>query len=370
MTAHRLRLDDLRSRIAGADRVGSLLVSDLTNVRWLSGFTGSSGVLGVDGTSAVLFTDGRYGSQAAQQTSACGVEVDIRVAATAAGLHDLVADWCRVAALPVGFESEHVSVALHQRWTAAASVDFTATRGLVEAGRRSKHDAEVASIEAACRIADRALADIAPHITAGVTEADVRNMLEARMRDYGAAGPSYETIVAAGPRNAALPHHRPTQRPLADGDTVIIDVGALVEGYHSDMTRTFVVGEPTQEQVDAYGLVLESQLAGLAAVGPGVPARQVDEACRSVIERAGRGEWFSHGTGHGVGLLIHEEPYLNRVSEAVLQPGDVVTVEPGVYREGFGGVRIEDLVLVTADGSRRLTASPKDSLCLPSPPTT
>lgn len=370
MTAHRQRLDDLRARISDTSGIGSLLVSDLTNVRWLSGFTGSNGVLAVDGDAVMLFTDGRYGIQAAQQTSACGVEVDVRVAPTAAGLHDLLAEWCRVAAGPVGFESEHVSVALHQRWTAAAGVQFVATRGLVEVGRRTKHHSEVERIEEACRIADRALADVAPRIGAGVTEVEVRNMLEARMRDLGAAGPSYETIVAAGPQHAALPHHRPAPRPLAEGDTLIIDVGALVDGYHSDMTRTFVIGEPTQEQLDAYALVLESQRAGLDAVGPGVPARHVDAACRSVIERAGRGDWFSHGTGHGVGLLIHEEPYLNRVSESVLRPGDVVTVEPGVYREGFGGVRIEDLVLVTADGSRRLTASPKDSPCLPLPPTT
>jgi len=370
VTAHQQRLADLRARIADTAEVGSLLVSDLTNVRWLSGFTGSSGVLALDGTAVVLFTDGRYGVQAAQQTSTCGLDVDIRVAPTAAGLHDLLADWCRTAVGPVGFESEHVSVALHQRWTAAANVQFAAMRGLVEAGRRTKHHTEVERIEEACGIADRALADVAPRITAGVTEVEVRNMLEVRMRELGAAGPSYETIVAAGPLHAALPHHRPAQRRLEEGDTLIIDVGALVDGYHSDMTRTFVIGEPSEEQLDAYALVLESQRAGLDAVGPGVPARHIDAACRSVIERAGRGDWFSHGTGHGVGLLIHEEPYLNRVSEAVLQPGDVVTVEPGVYREGFGGVRIEDLVLVTADGSRRLTASPKDSPCLPSPPTT
>lgn len=370
MTLHRQRVEALRDRMAEGDRPEALLVSDLTNLRWLSGFTGSSGVLAVDGRGLTLFTDGRYGDQARRQTTACGVEVDIHVSPTAAALHESLAAWCRSSSSPVGFEAEHVSFALHQRWSAASGIELVPTAGLVEAGRRAKHPDEVASIETACRIADLALDDVASRIADGVAETEVRDWLESRMRELGATGPSYETIVASGPVNAALPHHRPTGRRLERGDTVIIDVGALVDGYHSDMTRTFVVGEPTDEQLEAYALVLESQLAGLAAVRPGMPAREVDAACRAVIERAGRGDWFSHGTGHGVGLLIHEEPYLNRVSEAVLCPGDVVTVEPGVYREGFGGVRIEDLVLVTTDGARRLTASPKDSPCLPSPPTT
>jgi Xaa-Pro aminopeptidase len=204
----------------------------------------------------------------------------------------------------------------------------------------------------------------------GQTELDVRNELETRMRELGAAGPSYETIVATGPRNAPLPHHRPTATALEEGHTVIIDVGALVDGYHSDMTRSFVIGEPTPLQREVYDVVLAAQVAGVAAVRPGLPVRELDAVCRGVIAAAGFGPWFSHGTGHGVGLLIHEDPFVNSAGDAVLQVGDVVTVEPGVYRDDFGGVRVEDLVEVTSDGCRVLTRSPKDSPCLPSPPTT
>jgi Xaa-Pro aminopeptidase len=245
-----------------------------------------------------------------------------------------------------------------------------ATSGVVESERRTKDEAEIARIAAACRIADQALAEIAPRLGDGLTEAEVRNELEVRMRQLGASGPSYETIVASGPTNAALPHHRPTDRRIETGDTVIIDVGALVDGYHSDMTRSYVAGPPDSDQQYAYDVVLQAQVAGVAAVRAGLSARELDAVCRDAITAAGYGDWFTHGTGHGVGLLIHEDPFAGRTSDAILQVGDVVTVEPGLYREGFGGIRIEDLVVVTSDGCRVLTASPKGSPCLPSPPTT
>jgi Xaa-Pro aminopeptidase len=363
------RVAELRRQVAEAG-YHALVVSDLTNVRWLSGFTGSNGVLVVAADRIDLLTDGRYGEQARRQLVSAGLDADVVVSTSVAGLTADLATACRRAGHAIGIEAEHVSIATQERWAKATRHGFAWTVGLVEDGRRRKDDDEVATIERACRIADRALAGVAPSLADGITEVEVRNRLEVALRDLGASGPSYETIVASGPQHAALPHHRPVDRRIVDGDLVIIDVGALVDGYHSDMTRTFVVGTPTAQQLDTYGVVLEAQAAGLAAVGPGVPARAVDEACRAVIGRAGLGDWFSHGTGHGVGLLIHEEPYLNRTADAVLRLGDVVTVEPGVYREGFGGVRIEDLVLVTVDGCRSLTASPKDSPCLPSPPTT
>jgi Xaa-Pro aminopeptidase len=194
--------------------------------------------------------------------------------------------------------------------------------------------------------------------------------LEIRMRELGADGPSYETIVAAGPVNAARPHHRPTDTVIETGHTVIIDVGALYDGYHSDMTRTFFIGEPTSQQREMYEIVLAAQCAGIAAVEQGLSTAELDGVCRDVVTEAGFGEWFSHGTGHGVGLLIHEDPFINHTGDLRLQVGDVVTVEPGVYREGFGGIRVEDLVVVTENGCRVLTASPKDSPCPPSPPTT
>lgn len=360
------RIDRVRRHFAGYD---ALLVSDLDNVRWLSGFTGSNGSLLIGPAEVVLITDGRYAAQAEQQLAAAGVPATIRVGATAPQLLELLVAACSVFER-VGFEAAHVSVLQHQRYAAALSTELVSAVGVVEAARRTKDAGEIASIARAAAIADQALAEVAPTIRAGMTEAAVRNALEIRMRELGASGPSYETIVATGPHNGALPHHRPTDTVLEAGHLVVIDVGALVEGYHSDMTRTFVIGRPTSEQQAMYDLVRRSQQAGLDAVRAGLAAADLDRACREVIAEAGYGEWFSHGTGHGVGLLIHEDPFANASSTDTLQPGDVVTVEPGVYRGGFGGIRIEDLVVVTDDGCRNLTASPKDSPCLPSPPTT
>ena len=360
------RAGRVRSRLTGAE---ALLVSDLTNVRWLTGFTGSNGwvVLGAD--HLTLITDGRYGAQAAHEMAAVGVEGDVLVGATTAATLEHIAATCAGFAT-TAFEAAHVSFQQHAIWAGAVRTELVPSTGLVEAERRTKDDDEIEHIAAACRIADRTLAEVAPSLGTGLTEAQVRNQLEIRMRELGAIGPSYETIVATGPVNAALPHHRPTSTMIEPGHTVIIDVGALVDGYHSDMTRTFFIGEPTALQTELYEVVLAAQVAGVAAVAAGISTKELDAVCRDIITEAGYGDWFTHGTGHGVGLLIHEDPFVNRAGDAILQVGDVVTVEPGVYREGFGGIRVEDLVVVTSDGCRVLTASPKDSPCPPSPPTT
>ncbi|MET0578895.1 MAG: M24 family metallopeptidase, partial [Ilumatobacteraceae bacterium] len=236
--------------------------------------------------------------------------------------------------------------------------------------RRVKDDGELARMARAADIADAALTAVAPMLADRPSEADVRDELEHRMRRLGADGPSYDTIVASGPQNAARPHHETGRRTIVEGDTVIVDVGALVDGYHSDMTRTFVVGDATSEQQHIYDLVLAAQLAGLDVVAPGAVGKEIDAACRDLFAAAGYGDWYIHGTGHGVGLDIHEDPFSSTVSTDELVVGDVVTVEPGLYRGGFGGVRIEDLVVVTAAGGRRLTHLSKDTPCLPSPRTT
>jgi Xaa-Pro aminopeptidase len=348
--------------------VGALVVSDLTNIRWLTGFSGSNGWAVVLPDEVVLVTDGRYGEQAERQVAAANVECRVAVGRTAADLQGLLAESVRSNAR-VGFESAHLSHLEHSRLVSALEVELVPTVGVVERGRRRKDHAEIDRIRAACRIADDALARVAPLLGEGLTEVEVRNLLESTMRDLGAAGPSYETIVAAGPRNAPLPHHRPTPTPIEVGHTVIIDVGALVDGYHSDMTRTFVIGPPTSLQSEVYEVVSAAQRAGVAAVRAGIDTAAIDAVCRSIITDAGFGPWFTHGTGHGVGLLIHEDPYLNQAGGWRLEEGDVVTVEPGLYRGDFGGVRVEDLVEVTATGCRVLTQSPKDSPCLPSAPT-
>jgi Xaa-Pro aminopeptidase len=363
------RAGALRSLIAGhAGSPEGLLVTDLTNIRWLTGFTGSSGWVVVLPDEMVLVTDGRYGAQAERQLAASGTTATVAVGTSAAEMQRLLAAAVHDVA-HLGFESAHLTHQQFVRFGEALAPELVPTVGLVERGRRRKDPAEVERIQAACAIADAALAKVAPRLGDGLSEVDVRNALEAAMRDLGAAGPSYETIVATGPVNAPMPHHRPTATPIEPGHTVIIDVGALLDGYHSDMTRTFVVGEPTALQREVYDVVLAAQCAGVAAVRPGVTSAALDAVCRGIITEAGFGPAFSHGTGHGVGLLIHEDPFINAAGGWELQVGDVVTVEPGVYRGDFGGVRVEDLVEVTPDGCRVLTQSPKDSPCLPSAPT-
>jgi Xaa-Pro aminopeptidase len=315
----------------------------------------------------VLVTDGRYGDRAGDEMAEAGVEGEVAVGFTLVEQHDAL-----VSAFDgVGSVGASATTNTHARWTAlSAELPLVRVDGVIEAARRVKDEGEVARVAEACRCADAALAEVAPQLGDGLTEADVRNELEYRMRRHGADGPSYDTIVASGPHHAARPHHEASARLIVEGDTVVVDVGALVDGYHSDMTRSYVIGEPTAEQVELYDFLLGVQSMGLSTVAAGVPARTVDAACRSMIAEAGYAEWFLHSTGHGVGLQIHEEPFESATSTAELRAGDVVTVEPGLYRVGFGGFRIEDLVEVTENGCRVLTSSPKDSPCPPSPPTT
>jgi Xaa-Pro aminopeptidase len=243
------------------------------------------------------------------------------------------------------------------------------TTGLVEAERRTKDTGELARIEQAGAIASQALADVVSSLDAEPTERDFALALDDRMRALGAEDPSFPTIVASGP-NAAKPHHSPSERRIREGDSLILDFGALVDGYHSDMTRTALLGEVDAWLRDAYDAVERAQAAGVAAVAAGLPGPALDLVCRRALSEAGYGEHFTHGTGHGVGLLIHEVPWATSGSVDTLQVGDVVTVEPGVYRSSLGGIRIEDTVVVTNDGCRPLTHTPKDLSCLRSPPTT
>jgi Xaa-Pro aminopeptidase len=232
--------------------------------------------------------------------------------------------------------------------------------GAVEELRRTKDEGELARMEEAARIADEALAQLRPTLLALPTEEEFGLELDFAMRRLGAAEVSFETIVASGP-NGAKPHARPSERRIQPGELVVVDFGALVDGYHSDMTRTVCVGPPNSPlREKMVATVTEAQAAGVAAVKAGVDARAVDRACREVIAEAGWADAFVHGTGHGVGLDIHEFPMINATATATLDAGYVVTVEPGVYLPEEGGVRIEDSVVVTNQGSRRLTNAPKD----------
>jgi Xaa-Pro aminopeptidase len=352
------RLDRLRATFADAG-CDALLVTSLTNVRYLTGFTGSAGSLLVRRDDAVLFTDGRYQTQSAEQLGAVGVEASIEIGGVAEQLEALVR--CASAIDRVGLEAGHASWATQRTYAGAlSSTELVPTEGLVESLRRVKDDGELARIEAACGIADEALASVSKLLLELPSERDFGLELDFAMRRLGAADVSFETIVASGP-NGAKPHARPSDRRIEAGELVVLDFGALVDGYHSDMTRTVCIGEPAGERrSEIVEVVRGAQAAGVAAVRPGVGARDVDEVCRSFIREAGYGDRFVHGTGHGVGLDIHEFPILSQVATATLDAGFVVTVEPGVYLPEEAGVRIEDSVVVTVDGCRPLTHAPKD----------
>jgi len=355
---------DVASRAGGArDAVAAagcdaLLVTRLVNIRWLTGFTGSAALLLVLPDELVFTTDGRYGEQSERQLAAAGVEARRTVAgaegqkqavlAAAAGLEKL------------GLEAEAVTWGQHRRYDADwfPDAELVATDALVDRLRQTKDAGEVARIEAACAVADAALASVRHRLLEQPTEAEFGLELDTAMRRLGADGTSFETIIAAGP-NGAMPHHRPGTRRIVEGDLVVIDFGCIVDGYCSDMTRTLMVGEPTATQARMLEVVAASQQAGVEAVAAGVDVAAVDKACRDIIDEAGWGEAFSHSTGHGVGLEIHEDPRVAATGAATLAPGAVVTVEPGVYLPEHGGVRIEDTVVVTSDGCRPLTLAPK-----------
>ena len=350
------RIGRLRATFDAAG-CAALLVTSLVNVRYLTGFTGSAALLLVLPDDVLFVTDGRYRDQAADQLTSAGVDARIEISGT--GQRELVA--AAAAGLPsLGLESEHVTWAQVRSYETDwfGGIPLVATAGLVEELRLRKDAGEIARIGAAADIADRALASVRARLLDELTEAELGLELDTAMRRLGASGPSFETIVASGP-NAAMPHHRPGPRRIREGDLVVLDFGATVDGYRSDMTRTVMVGEPTPTQARMLEVVLESQAAGVAAVGPGVACRDVDAATRAVIDAAGWGDAFVHGTGHGVGLDIHEAPRVGSTSGATLAAGHVVTVEPGVYLPEHGGVRIEDTVVVTDDGCRPLTTTPK-----------
>jgi Xaa-Pro aminopeptidase len=358
------RIARLRERIA-QEELDCLLVGALSNVRYLTGFTGSAGVLLVTRDAARLVTDGRYRTQAAEQLDSAGVAplIEIlvgRVPAQNESIVDLVRQTVGAAGGRVGLEAEHVVWAQKRRWAELLfPSEPVATSGLVEGLRVVKDAGEIARIEQAAAFADGALGEVLPMLAKSYTESEVALALDVAMRRLGAEDRAFETIVASGP-NSAKPHARPGDRTIEPGDAIVIDFGAVVDGYRSDMTRTFFAGDNLHPRMrEVYDAVLESQRTGVLAVRAGVTAGDVDEACRKSLADVGLGDAFEHGTGHGVGLDIHEAPSVGPGSTGILERGTVVTVEPGAYLAGLGGVRIEDTVVVTAHGCRTLTSFTK-----------
>lgn len=328
-----------------------MLVTDLTNIRYLTGFTGTNGAC-ICGRGVRLFlTDFRYTERA---------EAEVEGWETVTVTNDWLKGIAERLEGRVGFEDDQMSVRLLEKLKGklGEGVEMVAAGGTVEKLRRVKDEGELAAIEEASKLADEVWRWSLERGLAGRSEREVARAAEARIRELG-GDPSFPAIVAAGP-NGALPHAEPGEREIGQGELVVFDMGAQLDGYCSDGTRTFATGEPGEEARRVYGIVLDAQLAALEAVKAGARGEDVDALARKAIDDAGYGEHFGHGLGHGVGLEVHEAPRLSLRSDDVLAAGEVVTVEPGIYLPGKLGVRIEDFVVVTDEGLRNLSTLPKD----------
>jgi len=344
-----------RQRLASAfDRAGvsAALITHAPDIRYLTGFHGADSWLVVTRRSAVIVSDFRFEEELAA--------VDVRVHIRKADIVSATAGVLGGQAGPVAVQAEHVSVSLRRRLSRAIGAKrLKNTTGLVGELRLIKDASEIRLIKKAVGIQEAALEAVLADLTPGLTEIELAAWLEFEMRTRGSDEPAFDVIIAAR-ANGSLPHAIPGKTTTASGKPVLIDWGATVGGYRSDMTRTFSLGRWSRAMREIYDVVLEAQLAGLAAIGPGVRCAAVDRASRDIIDAAGYGDRFGHGLGHGVGLDIHEAPRVAGASTEVLEPGMVITVEPGVYLPGAGGVRIEDIVVVTDRGCRNLSTLPKD----------
>lgn len=339
--------------------VDAFLTENEINRRYLSGFTGTAGWLIVTMDDAALLTDFRYIDQATEQAAGFRIVNTQRKAISA-----LQEEFGKLGVKKAAIESQLITLATYEEWKEAFSgVELVKTSGVVEKLRMYKDDEELAIVSEAVRIADEAFSHILSYIRPGVRELDVAMELEFTMRKLGASSSSFDIIVASGYRGA-LPHGVASEKVIEAGEMVTLDFGALYKGYASDLTRTVAVGEPHPEMRKIYEIVLQAQLAGLQ-MKPGMSCKEADALTRDVITAAGYGEHYGHSAGHGLGLLVHELPNLSAASKQVLEPGMLVTMEPGIYVSGLGGVRIEDDVLITQDGCRILNKSTKELLILP-----
>jgi Xaa-Pro aminopeptidase len=355
-----MRLAALRRRLGEHDpALDAVLITEPENRRYLSGFAGSAGQLLVSHTAALLLTDFRYVEQAGAQAP------HFEVVKTEGHVWPFVAEQlARLRVVRVGFESEHVTVDQHQRLLdalreKAPDVELAPLRGFAEDVRQVKDASEIEAIRRAVLISDRAMEQVTAGLTPGVTEREVAWRLEVAMRQGGADSLSFPTIVASGP-NGAMPHHRASSRAIRAGEPIVIDMGCRLNGYCSDMTRTVVLGEPDARFWEIHAIVLRAQQACEDRLKAGMLGKEGDALARSVIEAAGHGDHFGHGTGHGIGLAVHEEPYLSKSrGEMTLRAGAVTSVEPGIYLPGWGGIRIEDLVVIGESRCQVLTTAHK-----------
>jgi Xaa-Pro aminopeptidase len=342
-------------------RLDILLVSHLPNIRYLCGFTGTAGVLLVSWSGPVLITDGRYREQARQEVKAAGIEISLKPALEAA------AERLRRVRrrLRVGIEAAHMTVAARELLGKGLGrgSKIVAVPPLVEEMRMIKDREEIRKIRSACRLGVELFRGAVGSIRPGISESQIAGELEFRARGAGVEQMAFPTIIAAGPRSA-LPHGRASRAPIPRRGFVVCDFGVILAGYCSDMTRTVHVGKPSRAHRAGYAAVLEAQQAALDTVRPGIGAGEVDQAARRLLGRRKLAKFFTHSTGHGTGLEIHEPPRIGARQKQLLRPGMVITIEPGVYLPGAWGVRIEDTVVVTETGREVLTSCPKDLVTL------
>ncbi|MGI6686342.1 MAG: M24 family metallopeptidase [Bacillota bacterium] len=343
--------------------IDGLFLMREANIRYISGFTGGDSFVLLTPHHKIFITDSRYTEQAEQECP--GFEI-VQYLGSCPGLEETISNLAEVHRIKkIGFEQDDVTFKIYDklRRTLGNKTELVPTSGLVEAVRLVKDVREIACIKRAAEIVDEVFTYILGVIKQGPREKDIAIEIEYQMKKKGASHPAFSTIVASGPRGS-LPHAIPSERVIKTGDLITMDFGAVYQGYCSDITRTVSVGEPTEKQKEIYRIVKEAQEAGLNAVRAGIEGSAADKAARDVIEKAGYGPNFGHGLGHGVGLEIHEEPSLNTKCRKVLAAGSVVTVEPGIYIPNWGGVRIEDTVLVTEEGCEILTHATKDLITI------
>ncbi|EOB2765556.1 M24 family metallopeptidase [Enterococcus hirae] len=352
-----LRVEKLRKKMQ-EENLDSFLITSPYNLRYLTNFTGTTGLAVITLEKAFFITDFRYTEQAAAQAQ--GFEIIKNVGPIFEEVADLVQ---KEGLRELGFEETTVSFLEYSVLEEIIDAQLIPISGMIEELREIKDEEEIAIIEKACSIADLAYDHILKMIQPGMTEIEVANQLDFYMRSLGASGVSFETIVASGLRSA-MPHGVASKKIIEPGDLITIDFGCYYEGYVSDMTRTFAIGDPGEQLKEIYQIVLEAQLAVLEVAKPGVTGKQLDAVARDYITKHGYGEAFGHSTGHGIGLEIHEGPNVSVRAEKQFVPGNIITDEPGIYLPGIGGVRIEDDLLITSDGNRVLTHSPKELIIL------
>jgi Xaa-Pro aminopeptidase len=351
------KLERLRSSFAELN-IDGLLIASSYNRRYISNFTGSAGVVLISQDKALFITDFRYVEQASKQCE--GFEVVQHIGSI---VEEVAEQAKKLGIKKLGFEQDHLTFATYSNYEKAVEGELVPVSGVVEKLRLIKAPSEIKILKEAADIADAAFKHILDFIKPGKTELDVSNELEFFMRKAGATSSSFDIIVASGYRGA-LPHGVASDKLIESGELVTLDFGAYYKGYISDITRTVAVGEPKPQLKEIYDIVLEAQLRGMAGIKPGMTGKEADALTRDYITEKGYGENFGHSTGHGIGLEVHEGPSLSAKSDLILEPGMIVTVEPGIYVPGLGGVRIEDDTLITETGNETLTHSTKELIIL------